>query len=78
MRKSRFSDWKWDYDHARPHSALGYLTDGVRHLVGSDGCGKAARSAGFLLSHSLDDCGSIAIGVESENPNPEKVSLSVG
>src|ERR1035438_8918052 len=24
--RRKIGDWKWDYNHVRPHSALGYLT----------------------------------------------------
>jgi putative transposase len=70
--RRKIGDWKWDYNHVRPHSALGYLTPmEFATSWAATCCGKAAESAGFPLSHSLDDCGSIATGV------PEKVSLFV-
>jgi putative transposase len=81
--RHKIAAWKWDYNHVRPHSALGYLTPMEFRKSLASGCGKDAgcarleNAARFPLSHSFDGCGMIVRGVVLENPNPEKVSLSV-
>ena len=41
------------------------------------GCASLENASRFPLSHSLDGCEKAATSVVLENPNPEKVSLSV-
>ena len=57
--------------------------EGIRKIVGDEDRGKDAggarleNAARFPLSHSLDGYEKVVTGVVLENPNPEKVSLSV-
>ena len=53
--------WRQDYNQARPHSALGYRTP-------EEFATQNAAATG---------CQGVTTGVMLENPNPEKVSLSV-
>lgn len=74
--------WRQDYNQCRPHSALGYRTPeefakcAAAGNCGKDGGGAALENAPrFLLSHSLDGCGSQLEGAMLETPNSENVSL---
>ena len=82
--REKIAHWKQDYNQERPHSALGYRTpDEFAKNAATTGCGKDGGGAAlenasrFPLSPSLDGYETVATGVVSENPNPEKVSLSV-
>jgi putative transposase len=82
--REKIAQWKQDYNQERPHSALGYRTpEEFAKSAAATGCGKDAGGARlenasrFPLSHSLDGCEMVATGVVSENPKPEKVSLSL-
>jgi len=83
--REKIAQWQQDYNQARPHSALGYRTpeEFATQNAAATGCGKDAGGARlenasrFPLSHSLDGCEKVSTGVVLENPNPEKVSLSV-
>jgi putative transposase len=83
--RSTIEAWQQDYNQARPHSALGYRTpeEFATQNAAAAGCGKDAGGARlenasrFPLSHSLDGGEKVSTGVVLENPNPEKVSLSV-
>ena len=82
--REKIETWRCDYNQVRPHSALGYLTpEEFANSWAATGCGKDAGGARlenasrFPLSHSRDGGEIVATGVMLENPNPEKVSLSV-
>jgi putative transposase len=81
--RQKIAAWKWDYNHVRPHSALGYLTPMEFRKSLATGCGKDAgcarleNAARFPLSHSHDGYEKVTMTVVLESPNPEKVSLSV-
>ena len=83
--KEKIEQWKQDYNQARPHSALGYRTpeefatqNAAAAGCGKDGGGAALENASrFPLSPSLGGGEKVSTGVVLENPNPEKVSLSV-
>jgi len=82
--REKIAHWKQDYNQARPHSALGYRTpEEFAKSAAATGCGKDGGAAAlenasrFPLSPSLNGYGMVATGVVSDNPNPEKVSLSV-
>ena len=72
------------YNQVRPHSALGYLTpEEFAKSWATTGGGKDAggtrleNAPRFPLSHSLDGGQRVVTKAVLENPNPEKVSLSV-
>lgn len=79
--REKIAAWKWDYNHARPHSALGYRTPMEFLHAWAAGYGKdaslgnPAKNAGFPLSHSHDGCGNQSMSAMLETPNPENVSL---
>jgi putative transposase len=81
--REKIADWKQDYNQERPHSALGYRTPeefakSAATGAGKDaGCARLENASRFPLSHRLDGCEEVSTGVVSENPNPEKVSLSL-
>jgi putative transposase len=82
--RQKIAAWKWDYNHVRPHSALGYLTpmEFVKSWAatgyGKDGGEAALENASrFPLSHSLDGCGHQPGNAMLETQNSEKVSLSL-
>jgi len=93
--RRKIADWKWDYNHLRPHSALGYLTpmefrtawaargggkDALWKSPKADfstALGNPANHAGFPLSHRPDDGCEVVTKAVSDNPNPEKVTLSL-
>jgi hypothetical protein len=93
--RRKIAEWKWDYNHLRPHSALGYLTPmEFRTAWAARGGGKdapwkspkadfstalgnPANNAGFQLSHRPDDGCEVVTKAVSDNPNPEKVTLSL-
>ena len=82
--RSKIGDWKQDYNQARPHSALGYRTpEEFARNAAATGCAKDAGCARLdpalrdPLSPSLDGGQKVATTAVLENPNPEKVSLSL-
>lgn len=81
--REKIEEWRCDYNQVRPHSALGYLTPeefakSAETGRGKDaGCARLENASRFPLSHRLDGCEKATTGVVFENPNPEKVSLSV-
>jgi putative transposase len=81
--REKIAAWKWDYNHVRPHSALGYCTpiefiQGWAAGCGKDGGGAALENASrFPLSHSPDGYGHQPVSAMLETQNPEKVSLSL-
>ncbi len=81
--RETIAHWRQDYNQVRPHSALGYLSpeEFARSLAagyGKDaGCTRLEDASRFPLSHSLDGGGQVSTGVVLQNPNPEKVSLSL-
>jgi putative transposase len=82
--REKIETWRCDYNQVRPHSALGYLTpEEFAKSWAATGCGKDAGEARlenaprFPLSHSLDGGQRVVTTGVLENPNPEKVSLSL-
>jgi putative transposase len=81
--RQKIAAWKWDYNHVRPHSALGYLTPMEFGKSWATGYGKDGGEAAlenasrFPLSHSLDGCGHQPGSAMLETQNSEKVSLSL-
>jgi putative transposase len=82
--REKIETWRCDYNQVRPHSALGYLTpEEFAKSWAATGYGKDAGGARlenasrFPLSHSLDGGEKVVTTAVLENPNPEKVSLSV-
>src|SRR5260370_3725331 len=82
--RQKIAACKWDYNHVRPHSALGYLTPmefvkswaatGYVKDVSESSLENASR---FPLSHSLDGDGNQLRSAMLETQNREKVSLSL-
>ena len=82
--RAKIGIWKQDYNQARPHSALDYRTpEEFAKEVAASNCGKDAggarleNAARFPLFHSLGGDEKVVTSVALENPNPEKVSLSL-
>jgi putative transposase len=82
--REKIETWRCDYNQVRPHSALGYLTpEEFAKSWAATGGGKDAggtrleNAPRFPLSHRLDGCQRVVTKAVLENPNPEKVSLSV-
>jgi putative transposase len=82
--REKIETWRCDYNHVRPHSALGYLTpEEFTKIVGGDGLWKDAGGARlentlrFPLSNSLDGGEKVVTTAVLENSHSEKVSLSV-
>jgi putative transposase len=82
--REKIETWRCDYNQVRPHSALGYLTpEEFAKSWAATGGGKDAGGARlenasrFPLSHRLDGGEKVVTTAVLENPNPEKVSLSV-
>jgi len=82
--REKIETWRRDYNQVRPHSALGYLTpeEFAKSWAATD-CGKDAvgarleNASRFPLFHSRDGGEKEVTTAVLENPNPEKVSLSV-
>ena len=82
--REKIETWRCDYNQVRPHSALGYLTpEEFAKSWAATGRGKDAGGARlenasrFPLSHNPDGCQRVVTTAVLENPNPEKVSLSL-
>ncbi len=81
--REKIAAWMWDYNHVRPHSALGYRTPIEFIAAWAAGCGKDGGRAAlenasrFPLSHSHDGCGRQPMSATLETQNPENVSLSL-
>lgn len=73
--RQKIAEWKLDYNQARPHSALGYLTP-------VEFAKKNAASSGCACGASPDEAATasgehVVTGVVCKNLNPENVSLSL-
>jgi putative transposase len=79
--REKIEQWKEDYNQVRPHSALDYLTPAefAQRSAASSGCARmappseAAPSGGESLVIRCAEYG----GRSLQNPNPEKVSLTL-
>jgi len=73
--REKIAQWRQDYNQARPHSALAYLTptEFAQRSTASSGCARMAPP--FEAAPASAD--SVVTGVVLEKPDPEKVSLSV-
>jgi transposase InsO family protein len=73
--RQKIEEWRCDYNHERPHSALGYLTPAefAQGSAASSGCAHMAPP----FEAAPSDGERVVTGVVLENPNPEKVALSV-
>ena len=82
--RAKIALWKQDYNQTRPHSALGYRTPeefaksaAVRNCGKDAGYARLENAPRFPLSHSFVGDEKVAKNVALENPNPEKVLLSL-
>jgi putative transposase len=81
--REKIAAWRWDYNHVRPHSALGYQTPMELIRGWATGCGKDGGRAAlenasrFPLSHSRDGCERQSGSAMLETQNLENVSLSL-
>lgn len=73
--RQKIEEWRCDYNQERPHSALGYLTPAefAQGSAASSGCAHMAPP----FEAAPSDGERVVTGVVLENPNPEKVALSV-
>ena len=73
--RQKIEEWRCDYNQERPHSALGDLTPAefAQRSAASPGCARMASP--FEAAPSSGE--SVLTVVALENPNPEKVSLSL-
>ena len=76
--------WRQDYNHCRPHSALGYRTpEEFAQQAAQPDSGKGGEEAAlenatrFPLSHSPDGCGQVKKSTTFATQNRESVSLSL-
>jgi putative transposase len=73
--REKIAGWRQDYNQARPHSALAYLTPAefAQRSAASSGCARMAPPDEAASSGGQG----VVKGVALENRKPEKVSLSL-
>jgi putative transposase len=73
--RQKIEEWRCDYNQVRPHSALAYLTPAEFAQKCAASSGYARMAPPFEAAPAGGE--SLVADVVLENPNPEKVSLSV-